>query len=51
MIYDLVGDNRISGKFEGEVFIVESDVDTFINVLDAQFKSWEDKEKQKEGKI
>ena len=37
LLYDLIGDNKVSGRFEGDIFIVESDVDSFINIFYSAF--------------
>lgn len=41
LLYDLAGEKSIQGKFQGSRFIIESDVDQFINVLDHSFNQWE----------
>jgi len=50
LIYELVGSNQISGRLEGAVFVVESDVDTFIEFLEKEFSYWDSAEKSKYGK-
>ncbi|MFX1451410.1 MAG: hypothetical protein ACFFCM_11240 [Promethearchaeota archaeon] len=37
LIYDLIGENKISGKTEGDVFIIESDIDKFVKLLEEKF--------------
>ena len=41
LLYDLAGENIIQGRFEGDKFIIESDVDNFLNVLDKSLDKWE----------
>ncbi len=50
LIYDIVGDGGIEGEFEGQDFVIKSDVETFINALDGSFKEWERKTQFQEGK-
>jgi len=40
LLYDLAGEERIQGKFQGSKFIIGSDVDQFINALDNSFEKW-----------
>jgi len=47
LIYDLVGEGKIDGEFQGEDFIISSDVNDFIEALDASFEDW----KKKDSKI
>jgi len=49
-IYLLVGENKISGRFEQEIFILESNIDSFIELLELEFMSWNEKEKFGEKK-
>ncbi|MFX1501625.1 MAG: hypothetical protein ACFFDH_11735 [Promethearchaeota archaeon] len=42
LLYELAGENTIQGSFQGNKFIIESDIDQFINVLDHSFDRWED---------
>lgn len=51
MIYDLVGEGKIEGEFQGDLFVIKSDIDDFIKVLDSSFLSWEEKEKHQSSKI
>ncbi|NVM34112.1 MAG: hypothetical protein HWN81_00855 [Candidatus Lokiarchaeota archaeon] len=41
LLYDLAGEKSIQGTFQGSRFIIESDIDQFINVLDHSFYRWE----------
>lgn len=41
LLYDLAGDDIIQGRFEGNKFIIESNVDDFLSVLDKSFDAWE----------
>ncbi|MHA2001899.1 MAG: hypothetical protein ACTSVU_07415 [Promethearchaeota archaeon] len=51
LIYHLVGEGKINGKFQGNLFIFSSDVDAFIESLDENFENWNQKEKSSDGKI
>ncbi len=48
LLYDLAGDNIIQGKFEKDKFLIESDVDNFLNVLDNSFQQWSDNRSKKQ---
>lgn len=37
LIYDLIGKNKISGRTEGDVFIIESDINEFVKLLELEF--------------
>ena len=37
LIYDLIGENKITGKTEGDIFIIESDIDEFVKLLEGKF--------------
>ncbi|MFX1501626.1 MAG: hypothetical protein ACFFDH_11740 [Promethearchaeota archaeon] len=41
LLYELAGENTIQGIFQGSKFIIESDIDQFIDVLDRSFIQWE----------
>ena len=41
LIYDLVGEGKIKGEFQGKNFIITSDIDDFLKALDASFLDWE----------
>ena len=47
LIYDLVGEGKVEGRFKDDVFIFESDIDQFISILDESYKSWESQDKMK----
>jgi hypothetical protein len=51
LIYDLAGEGKILGEFQGDTFIIFSDIDKFIEILNSAFESWGKKEKVGEGKI
>lgn len=51
LIYTLAADDKIDGTFEGEVFVINSGIDTFIELLDKEFTSWEAKETDKVDKM
>ncbi len=51
LLFELLGENKISGGFDGKEFVFSGDVDLFINALDSQFDDWSDKEFSKEGKV
>ncbi len=41
LIYELIGEGKVEGEFPDEdTFQINSDVDTFIKMLSAQFKDW-----------
>ena len=50
-IYDLVGEGKIEGEFQGNEFIIKSDVDGFVNALDDAFVDWDKKTETKDGKL
>lgn len=41
LLYELAGEDRIQGKFQGNKFLIESDVNNFLDVMDDSFKKWE----------
>ncbi|MHA1285731.1 MAG: hypothetical protein ACTSQP_24785, partial [Promethearchaeota archaeon] len=41
LIYDLIDEGKVEGRFKDDVFIFESDIDQFISILDESYKSWE----------
>ncbi|MHA1298611.1 MAG: hypothetical protein ACTSO9_04110 [Candidatus Helarchaeota archaeon] len=51
LLYELAGEGEVKGSFDGDLFIIESDVDDFIDKLEDEFTSWTDKEEKKEGKL
>ena len=51
LLFDLAGENKISGDFKEGVFHITSDVDEFIGQLDDIFSEWSDNEKTKHMKI
>ncbi len=51
LIYNLAEGNKVSGEFKGDVFMVESEIDVFVELLDKEFSKWEKIEKDKKGKI
>ncbi len=47
LIYELIGDGKIEGKFSGnDVFEITSDLDEFIKVLDSKFEDWAKKQEK-----
>ena len=50
-IYDLFGQGKLEGVFQGNEFIISSNVDDFIKALDYSFMEWEDKTDRHIGKI
>jgi hypothetical protein len=50
LIYDLVGEGKIDGNFEGNEFIIKSDIEDFIRFLDASFVKWGQEVKAKAKK-
>ncbi len=50
LIYQLAGQNAIEGHFDGDVFVIESDVGSFIDSLNQSFADWDKKAETKEGK-
>ncbi len=51
MIYTLAADDKVSGKFEGDVFVVEQGIDLFVERLDNEFSKWSQKEEAKTEKF
>ena len=51
LLFDLAGENKISGDFKEGIFHITSNVDEFINQLDDIFSEWSDNEKTKHMKI
>ena len=47
LLYDLAGDKIIQGTFQGNKFLIESDVDNFLNALDYSFDKWENDKREK----
>ncbi len=41
IIYDLVGEGRVAGNFEGREFLIESDLDFAISELESALDTWE----------
>ena len=50
LIYELVGEGKLEGSFDGNLFMIESDVNDFLLELDSQFKNWSENEETKNGK-
>jgi hypothetical protein len=50
LIYELVGEGKLEGSFDGNMFMIESDVNDFLLELDSQFKNWNENEEKKIGK-
>ena len=50
ILYDLAGEGKIYGEFQGKEFIITSNIDEFITALDASFEEWEQKVESKEKK-
>jgi len=51
LIYDLVGEGKLEGEFQDDVFLISSDIDDFLSALDNSFQEWEQKVQSKEKKI
>jgi hypothetical protein len=47
LLYDLAGDKIIQGTFQENKFLIESDVDNFLNALDYSFDKWETDKREK----
>ncbi len=50
LIYDLVGEGKLEGDFQGDTFIITSDVNEFIKGLENSFATWEEQAKTGEDK-
>lgn len=48
LIYDLVGEGKLDGEFQGQNFVIFSDIDVFISILDSSFQEWNEKTPFKE---
>nr|MDO8083419.1 hypothetical protein [Candidatus Sigynarchaeum springense] len=51
MIYDLVGEGKVCGEFQGSEFVISSDMDGFVAALDSAFGDWDKRTTNREGKI
>ncbi len=51
LIYDLVGEGKLEGEFQDEIFLISSDIDEFLSALDSSFQEWEQDVQSKEKKI
>ncbi len=51
LIYEIAGEGHIEGSFEGDVFVIQSDVTGFINELNRQFQVWDKAVDMKEKKV
>lgn len=51
LIYELVGEGKLEGEFQDEVFLISSDIDEFLEALDSSFQGWEQAIHKKEKKI
>jgi len=51
LLFDLAGENKISGDFKEGIFHITSDVDEFIGQLDDIFSEWTENENTKHMKI
>ncbi len=47
LIYELIGEKKVSGHFKGNTFVIESDISDFVQQLDKSFQDWQ---KQAGGK-
>lgn len=45
ILYDLGLEKKIQGKFIEDKFVVKSDIDNFLDMLDSQFENWKYEEK------
>jgi hypothetical protein len=51
LIYDLVGEGKLEGEFQDEIFLISSDIDDFLAALDSSFQEWDQKVQFKDKKI
>ncbi len=51
LIYTLAGEGTVEGEFQGDVFIIQSDVREFIEHLTQQFQDWEKSVEKKDKKV
>ena len=51
LIYDLVGEGKLEGEFQDEVFLISSDIDDFLSALDSSFQEWEHEGQLKKKEI
>lgn len=51
LIYDLVGEGKLEGEFQDDIFLISSDIDDFLSALDSSFQEWEQDVQSKEKKI
>ena len=51
LIYDLVGEGKLEGEFQDDIFLISSDIDDFLTALDSSFQEWEQKVQFKDKKI
>jgi hypothetical protein len=49
-IYDLVGEGKLEGSFKENIFMIISNIDDFVRMLDQSFKEWEETTRKKAGK-
>lgn len=50
LLFDLAGEGRIEGRLEGEEFVITSNVDEFVETLDASFREWGERVGRHDGK-
>ncbi len=50
LIYDLVGEGKLEGDFQGATFVITSDVNEFTKSLENLFATWEEQAKTGEDK-
>ncbi len=41
MLFEILGENKVNGHLDGDTFIIESDVNEFIEALDTSFATWD----------
>ncbi|MHA1518947.1 MAG: hypothetical protein ACTSRK_02075 [Promethearchaeota archaeon] len=46
LIYDMVGEGKIEGKFQKNEFIITSGINNFVDLLDSSFDLWEKNSKK-----
>ncbi len=51
LIYEMAGEGHIEGQFDGDIFVIQSDIAGFINELNHQFQIWDKSIENKEKKV
>ncbi|MHA1730705.1 MAG: hypothetical protein ACTSU5_02125 [Promethearchaeota archaeon] len=50
ILYNLVGEGRLEGRFEGNTFVFGTGFQNFLDDIDEAFKAWEESTEKAEGK-